>query len=525
MASDTINATFTPLPMVNLGPDASICTGDSIIITPNNPGSTFLWQDGSTNNTYSAYVTGTYWVEVTTNNCIAADSINVTLIPLPTVNLGNDTAVCTGDVFFIDAFNVNGTYIWHDNTTASTHVVNQTGLYVVTVTVNTCQNSDTINVLYNPIPVIDLGNDTTICAPDNLVLDASYPNASYLWQNLSSLPTYTVNSTGLFYVKVTALNCSFYDSINIIVSPKPNAYLGTDTLLCNGNTFSLYLTNTGTNTFLWQDNTTSSSMPVVNPGLYWVQVTDGNCINSDSIIVTAGQVPAIDLGNDTVLCPDDSITLSVTSPNSIYLWSTGDTTFWISVGQTGNYWVDVTNECGTTREAIQIDYTNVPLVEFGNDTTLCMEDYFTLDATWPNSLYLWQDSSTLETFLVEEEGVYAVTITNTCGSISDSISVDMEDCDCYLYIPNAFTPNGDGLDDIFTPVAHCATIKAYSIVIYDRWGVEVFVSEDFYFGWDGTIYGEQAPLGSYSYRIKYNLVSNGNKIHYKVRHGSLYLIR
>ncbi len=520
---DTVITVFTPLPSVNLGPDTTICQGDSILLNAMNPTATFLWQDNSTNSTFQVSQLGQYWVEVTANNCVSSDSILFNIQPLPIVNLGQDTSVCNGYVLSMDAFNPNGTYLWQDNSVNSSLNVTVSGSYWVEVDVNTCVSSDTINVVYNPIPVIDLGNDTVICFPDTLVLDASYPGATYMWQNNSALPQFNAHNQGLFYVSVTRFNCNFRDSISITVEPKPDADLGNDTVLCTGNTFLLSSSSQGAS-FLWQDGSTKYYNQVYTAGQYWIEVTKGNCFNTDTIFVTGMDEPIVNIGNDTSICPYDSVLLSTSNPFATYAWSTGEVDSSITVNQKGQYWVEVTNACGTTTDKINLFVIGLPEVDLGEDMQSCFGDEVILDASWPNSTYEWTDGSAQETYTVYEAGEYLVSVTNKCGTTKDTVLFEFKDCDCLLFIPNAFTPNGDNIDEAFGPVANCE-LKAYSLVIFDRWGMEVFSTENPNAKWDGTSYGKWLANGVYSYVIKFNFEKRGAKIEYEVTYGDVTLMR
>tara|TARA_R110002050_G_scaffold221792_2_gene357659 strand:- start:15598 stop:18330 length:2733 start_codon:yes stop_codon:yes gene_type:complete len=522
-SSDTIVATYNRLPGVDLGNDTTICQGDTIVLNPMNTNATFRWQDQSVNPTFSVGQPGLYWVEVDSNNCLASDSIQVVVQPLPTVSLGNDTALCNGDTLVKSGLNVNGSYLWQDNSTNSSLSITQSGIYWVETAVDLCRQSDTITVTFNPIPEINLGVDTVICFPDTLKLNANYAGSSYLWQDNTTSSNFNVFTQGTYFVKVTRLNCVFSDTIHIIVEPKPDADLGGDTIICVGKTFILNSTAHGAS-FLWQDGSTNAYNQVLNAGKYWIEVTKGNCFNTDTIQVVHEDKPTINLGNDTIVCEGDSIDLWVNAPLATYLWNTGDTDSLITVNSAGAYWVKATNACGTARSNVNITYSTPPLTDLGQDRKACIGDVITLAADWPNSSYLWSDGSVEPFYNVHEKGIYQVSVTNKCGTTSDTILFEFKDCDCALFIPNAFTPNSDQLDDTFAPVANCE-LKGYSISIYDRWGVLVFETTDPTISWDGTLNGKFLEPGLFHYIIKFNFKKDGKRKDFQISHGSVLLIR
>lgn len=166
----------------------TLCVGETSNLNATVPGGTYLWQDGSTSPTYNVSAPGSYSVTVTAQNCSNSDQVNVAYNPLPTVDLGPDTMLCTGSTLNLSTFGPGYSYLWQDGSTASSFTVNAPGLYWAEVTLNNCSFRDSIQVGYKPLPMVSLGNDTAICAGSTLTLDASVPGATYLWQDGSTAP-------------------------------------------------------------------------------------------------------------------------------------------------------------------------------------------------------------------------------------------------------------------------------------------------------------------------------------------------
>ncbi len=115
-------------------------------------------------------------------------------------------------------------------------------------------------------------------------------------------------------------------------------------------------------------------------------------------------------------------------------------------------------------------------------------------------------------------------VKNQCGSSKDSIFVKVENCECYFWMPNAFTPNNDGLNDIFNIKSECEFIE-FNLEIYDRWGEKVFVTHDLYHGWDGRIKGKKiGENGVYVWLLSYKAEVN-HKIKEELKWGKVTLIR
>ena len=147
--------------------------------------------------------------------------MELSVTPLPVVDLGPDATLCVGQNLVLDAAVPGGSYVWQDGSTLGSFVVSGPGNYNVTVTVNGCSASDAINVGYNALPVVDLGPDITLCTGQTTTLDATVPGGTYGWQDGSGNPTFNVTGPGTYTVNVSANGCSTNDAINVAYNTTP----------------------------------------------------------------------------------------------------------------------------------------------------------------------------------------------------------------------------------------------------------------------------------------------------------------
>lgn len=365
-SSDTINLSITPGTVsVDLGNDTTValCQG-YLTLDAGNPGMTYLWNTMDTTQTINVTSTGIYYVHVTNAaGCSGNDTINVTVIPGTVfVDLGNDTTVvtCTGSLT-LDAGNPGMNYQWSTGATTQTINVNAFGTYYVTVSNNAgCSGRDTINVAFNPnIVTVDLGNDTTFmnCHAPVFTLDAGNQGATYLWNNSATTQTLDVTTSGTYYVTVTdAGGCIGSDSINInIINNNIVVDLGRDTTVC-----SCILLNAGHPgaTYQWCSGQEYAIINACTTGDYCVTVSNGTCMDSDTVHVTIASPPIVNLGNDTTLV-SGTLILDAGHPGATYLWSTGETTQTIVTNVTGDYFVIVTEGLGCT--ATDTIHVNLPI--------------------------------------------------------------------------------------------------------------------------------------------------------------------
>ena len=394
-------------------------------------GTTGVWSGPSalTNGSLGTFdpatnTSGTYEYTIADPNPVCPDSIesfNVVVGLGPTIDLGNDTNLCTNDTLALDVTNTNATYLWQDNSTSPTRTITQPGTYWVQVSDSCAVVSDTIVIQYNSYPTVSIGNDTSLCAGESLQLDATTNNASYLWSNNATLPAITVQTQGSYWVGVTVNGCTTYDTLLATFTPSPSVNLGNDTTFCQGQSIILQANNTNA-TYQWQDGSANPIFFVNATGTYWVKASINNCTDSDTINVNVTPLPSPNLGNDTALCTGATLTLNGASPNCTYSWQDGSTDSTFLVSQQGTYWVAATNNCGTVAETLLVTYNPIPNVDLGTDFNICDGTDTTISAQMANASYLWSDNSTAATLQITQNGLYWVNVTVKGCTGRDSVN-------------------------------------------------------------------------------------------------------
>ncbi len=281
----TIQIAASPTPI--LGSNFSICEGNTQLLNPGtfSAGATLLWQDGSTASNYVADTTEQVIVTVTDlTGCVGKDTVDVTWIALPVPNLGANSIYCEGDTILLDASEPNATYFWQDGSTDSVYHAYSTGTYIVEVTVDGCMGTDNVDLTFDPVPVVNLGVDTTICKGIPLYLDATNPNATYIWQDGTTNSSMIIFDPGTYVVNVTIGTCSKSDTIVIDQQDQPIVDLGEDTLLCYGQPLLYDAYNYGA-TYEWQDGSTNVTYEPKSPGNYYVTATNQCGTDADSVEV------------------------------------------------------------------------------------------------------------------------------------------------------------------------------------------------------------------------------------------------
>jgi gliding motility-associated-like protein len=268
--------------------------------------------------------------------------------------------------------------------------------------------------------------------------------------------------------------------------------------------------------YLWKKgatalNSTGNSLTIANSsvadaGIYSLDIiTNGGCSSSASIPVTVQQnLLQRKIPNNTILCDAQTLAIDAQQATALsYLWNDGTTSPQRTLSTEGMYWIKTTEAVCKRTDTILIARSFSPTVTLGKDTTLCYNEIIILNAFHPLAqTYLWSTNSTDSSIAVQTAGIYSVEVTNTCGTATDAMQISYEDCADIIFVPNAFTPNDDNLNDVLKPKAFFR-IDEISFKIFNRWGKEVFSSASLHKGWDGKYNNQQAPPGLYSWTIKY----------------------
>ncbi|MCB9230953.1 MAG: gliding motility-associated C-terminal domain-containing protein [Bacteroidia bacterium] len=217
----------------------------------------------------------------------------------------------------------------------------------------------------------------------------------------------------------------------------------------------------------------------------------------------------LDLGPDTTFCANGSFTLSNLSgdPFETWYWSTGASTPSIQVQKPGDYWVIATYNCGQSllRDTIHLDTLPVRRARLGPDTVYCNREPYELQAPLcPDCQLTWSNGSTENSILIADEGLYWLEVQNPNGCVSrDTVEVNHSRCIEDLAVPNVFSPNGDGFNDLFQITDPGVTSLQTSI--FDRWGHEIYTTTDPQIKWKG----EGVNEGVYFWVLRYTYI-NGN---------------
>jgi gliding motility-associated-like protein len=529
----------------NAGPDAGICSGSSTQLNGSG-GVSYSWSPPTglsdpqiPNPIASPDVTTTYTLTVQdANGCEDDDATIITVNTVQGIDAGPDVSICAGGSTTLSASG-GVTYAWSPATgLSSTAIANpiaspaQTTTYTATITdANGCIGTDQVTVTVNTLQGVDAGADVSICIGGSVVLGAS-GGVSYTWSPATGLsdpnsatPTASPVVTTTYTVTATDANgCTGTDQVTVSITTLQTANAGPDQNICLGG--STTLNGSGGVTYSWSPATglssTSIANPIANPTAtttYTVTVTDADgCAGTDAVVITVTPLDIANAGPDQEVCTGSSTTLAASGGVS-YQWSpaTGlsnpnspSPTVTPSGPITYTVLVTDANGCFDTDE-VSLSLVPLPTVSLGEDFEACLGQVRLLAVNGQaGQSYLWSTGETGAVITIYTSGTYTVTASNACGSASDEITVVFSDCDCAIYVPNAFTPNGDGYNDTWQPVV--CPVESYELFIFNRWGEMIWTTTDQTEPWKGQVMGGTriAQDEVYTYLLKLG-IDGGNK--------------
>ncbi|MBI4646661.1 MAG: gliding motility-associated C-terminal domain-containing protein, partial [Bacteroidia bacterium] len=538
--TDAVLVTVNSLPAANAGIDLTVCAGTSVILSGSGAVS-YTWDNGVTDVVaFTPTATTTYTVTGTDAiGCMDTDDVTVTVNPLPNADAGNDTTVVFGTGVSLTASG-GGTYLWNTADTTATIFVYATDTtpYYVTVTLNGCSDVDSVTV--NIINLYaEAGPDTFICA-GNIITLHGQGGGGYIWyvgtdtlysQDIIVSPLLTTE----YFLCVTTGAICIMDSITVTVNPLPAVNLGADQIACSDSTITLDA-GVGFNTYTWSTGGTNQTINIITSGTYSVTVTDtANCTATDTVMLIVYPVPQINAVTTGISCysnGDGSIDLTISNGTAPYLfqWNSGSTTEDLSALVPGIYIVNVTdvNNCSavdsasiTSPEQLLLSYTITD--ESCVDVSDGRIDLNVTGGT-PAYSYLWGNGSTSGNLSGISAGTYSVSVfdANNCTTERNFEIIAITDTCNQVpgwFIPNVFSPNNDGLNDIL--YVRGSAIRKIELVIYDRWGQKIFETTSLDKGWDGRFRGKELAPAVFVWNV-HILFFDGSEV---TEHGNITIIK
>ena len=403
---DEITLSSIDIPDIDLGPDFTMCEGIFETIDAYVENSTYQWSNNELTPQISISTGGNYCVTVT-NEC-GSDSDNIfvyTDIPLTNLNLGPDTAICSG--FILDCGHPNLQYYWSNNETTQTITITQSDIYGIDI-INACGTfSDIIQIDVIEMN-LDLGTDTVLCPGSSIIFDAQNPGAAFTWSDGSTDQSMEITQAGLFWVSVSNV-CETQTDTILVTEYNMLLNLGNDTSFCDSETLFLDAGHPGSE-YIWSTGETTQSVICNQTGIYSVAISHfcGNL--TDEIEVEVLPSPEIDFGSDTIYISNNlPIELNPNTTGTVFQWSDGSSDTIAFAPNAGIYGVTIYNEHGCTDTGSVVVTYKIGIDELDISSTVLL---------YPNPA---QDKLFIH---IEKLKVEAIYVLNSMGSLVQKINTE-----------------------------------------------------------------------------------------------------
>ncbi len=471
--------------------------------------------------------------------------------PKADFSMSSDT-ICAGEYISLTDLSTDTPTAWSWTFTAGTPATstlqnppnvcfNTPGTYSIRLIASNSGGNDTAtkSILVLPAPVASITGNTNICSGEATTLTA-LPTAgvTYAWNTSANTPSISVSPlvTTVYSVVVDNGLCTDTAQITVNVTPQPVASISGPTEICFGETATLTASPAGIS-YLWS---TTEFTQTINPSptnntTYQVYTINGNCIDSATHTVSINPLPFATLTSELTNCDVDNGRIvavgSGGTPGYGYTWSnaqTGATAVNLGVG---NYTVTISDSknCTATASAnVGMHPNPVAAITPYPIASVRIGESVQLTATggtvysWSPSIYLNCDNCSNPIALPKsDEIVYCVDVTDGNGCKDTACTTVLVDTSCSnIFIPTAFTPNGDGLND-YVSIQNTCQIDNLKFTIFNRWGQKVFETNDVLKKWDGTFNGTEQSTATFFYILNAELI-NGRTI---IQRGDITLIR
>lgn len=558
--SSATDITIISSPNVNITGPTTVCLGDTVTYDVtflketyydwDAPAGVTLLDEANSQVTVIFDTLGTYTLTNQTLNDCGSDSgsYTVNVITPYVIDAGADRSLCTGDtlkltstsnslnkVFETDTNSTQGrqgamfNIIAHDDVIIDSFAVKFLSTTPVQAEIygkngsyrnfEQVQSAWSLLDAYNNFPTAPAGRMTVIPIWLNRLIHANDTFAFYITtKNITAINMAFANGTGT-QQEVVYETDGIIDFVQGTVNNYPfGAFIGPRVLNCR-----IYYTTKAGLHYLWNTGDTLPTLVQYPPqaGQFTVTVYDSSgCKATDSLMVALNQSPTIDAGPDTLVCKNMDYTLQATSNASNAEWQpqTGLNNYntlnpVFNSADTTTYILTVTDNNGCKNVDSVLLRIGGPEIFAGNDTAVCPDFDYQIITTNSGGSIIWQPAiglndatSATPTFNYTDAVTYTVSVTDSNGCVAyDELRIDMATCETFIKIPQAFTPNGDGVNDYFTIFGKY--VDDYEIRIFNRWGEMVYQStdgselNDLGRGWDGSYKGKPQDSGTFVYYV------------------------
>ena len=487
------------IPEIEIGDTTCV---DSVMLSVDTSNfSAFQWSNGSQDPIIYVNTEGQYFVSAMANLfCINQDTIDVTFLEAYNFQL-NDTGICE---LGFPVFGPNNalSYLWSNGDTTRSTNITQTGIYTLSASNGECEQVKQMKV---DVSFVRFETNDTVTCLDSFYLGVDEGGGSILWNTNDTTAVIAAWQTGTYWVTISNGFCISSDSIHLEFNPEL-INLGNDTVACES--FEITL-NDEFDTYLWSSGSFENKIRIDSSMKIWVIVGNAECTDRDTLDV---EIQRLALGvSDIVACDLDSIQIEApVCKGAIYNWSNGDSLRQTWAFESSNYWVNMRTPHCQKIDTLSLRFIDTPPFSLGPDTTMCLGETLSVPIDTSYSNPVWSTGDTSESVVLLNGGeIWAAQSYEGCYRY-DTILIYLRELnsDSFAMVNNVMTPNGDGLNDYLEfSIQEESLVLDYHLLVYDRWGIKVFESEDMGERWDGIRpSGRESDDGVFFYLLRFETV-------------------
>jgi gliding motility-associated-like protein len=353
------------------------------------------------------------------------------------------------------------------------------------------------------------------------VNDNSFANIK--WSTGDTGRQLLIKDTGMITATAESICGTSSASFRVERGFSPQINLGRDTLICNAASWQIVPNSIKfLSQIQWENGSLANNRIVNAPGKYWATGTNNCGTVTDSIYITFLNSPKVTAPSDRSFCdivnPIPTLTATASGGLGQYTWNTGETGLSIKGNSAGMYVVSGTNACGSHSDTVNILVFVSPRPNLGIDTAFCGLFAYPLTVGSSYPLVAWSTGSSASNITATQYGKYSVKVTDLNGCTGSDEMMIGSNCQLIWHVPTAFSPNGDGKNDVWGPTIK--DVQELKIAIYNRWGEKIWENREGQTAWDGTLGNVMAADGIYTWTASFR---SNFKPYYKS--GVLTLIR
>jgi len=514
---------------IDIAPEINLCNNEEFLFEPDVPeGSLLLWNNEIESPTFTVDEEG--FVEVY-GEYLGCSDVSTSMVSMTffSIDIPPEIDLCNNEEFIFEPDVPEGSVLlWNNEIESPTFTVDEEGSVEVYGEYLGCSDasSSMVNMSFFSI---DIPPEIDLCNNEEFLFEPDVPEGSVLlWNNEIESPTFTVDEEGFVEVYGEYLGCSDI-STSMVSMTFFSIYIAPEIDICSNEEFLFEPDVPEGSVLLWNNEIESLTFTVDEEGFVEVYGEYLGCSDASSSMVTFNPLPTPLYPPEDVIetCENEVVEINAYCDGCVYDWGGYDEPIYYSVNEAGVQTVEITNEYGcTSLFSYTIHVTSSPQITLDSLYQFCEGTAGVLSSglNSTNMNIIWNTNDTTALINVLETGEYSVYASNLCGSDETSTFVYFDECSCDIWAPNAFTPDNDGVNDVFVPIIGCDA-ESYQLNIFNRWGEVVFYSTNQGEVWTGCVHnGNYFSMdGVYAWEISYSSESDQLILHQE--RGHVVLIR